>query len=173
MNYGSIYKRSFIHSGQSLIEIVAALGILIILISISTIAVITALNNSQHSKSQNQATIYAQTGIEILRQMRDSSWASFDNLSGSYCLSSNCAELTSNGACGVKNGSCGLNVDSVYSREVLIEKNSTKCTVGASSFTKATVSVSWSDNKCVSPSDYCRKVIIETCLADINRSGNL
>lgn len=151
--------------GQSLIEIIVALAALAILLTVSSSAIITALNNSQEAKSQNQASLYAQQSIEVLRQMRDSDWAVFNSLSGVYCMAATCTQLTSSGACGKKTGACGLNVD-VFSREVTILKNDNQCSSGSTQATKAIVGVSWNDSKCVSGS-FCRRVIAETCFSNI------
>jgi type II secretory pathway pseudopilin PulG len=158
--------------GQSLIEITVALGALTTLLTISAIAIITALSNSQESKNQNQASTYAQQGIEILRQMRDTSWSSFDSLSGTYCMDRTCSQLTSSGICGPKSGSCGQNVD-MYSREVTLQKNDPQCSVGGNSATRALVSVAWTDSKCTGGSTFCRLVKIETCFSNIYGDSGL
>jgi type II secretory pathway pseudopilin PulG len=152
--------------GQSLIEITVALGALSVLLTISAIAIITAFSNAQESKNQNQASTYAQQGIEILRQMRDASWTSFDNLSGAYCMDNSCAKLDSSGVCGPKSGSCGMNVG-VYSREITLQRSDPQCSVGANSATRALVTVAWTDGKCSGGNTFCRNVKIETCFSNI------
>ena len=75
--------------GQTIIEVLVALGASVAIIAAVTIAVTSALSNSLYNKNQNLATQYAQQGMEIMRQMRDSDWSSFSALSGNpaqYCL---------------------------------------------------------------------------------------
>ena len=158
--------------GQSLIEITVALGALVVILTVSSTAIISALNNSQEAKYQNQASVYAQQGIEVLRQTRDSSWTTFDNLSGAYCMASSCTQLKSNGPCGPKNGTCGKNVD-IFSRSVTLVKNNSQCNQDGVSGTKAFVTVAWSDSKCSPQSAHCRKVELETCFSNLYHNSGL
>lgn len=56
--------------GQSLIELVVALGLLAVIITILAVATITGLQNSQFSKNQALATKLAQEGQEKIRTIR-------------------------------------------------------------------------------------------------------
>lgn len=58
-------------NGQSLVEVVIALGIAVIIVIAFTNATITSVRNSQYSKNQNLATKYAQESIELIRAIRD------------------------------------------------------------------------------------------------------
>lgn len=155
-----------IFRGQSLLEITVALGSLGVLLAVCAIAIINALGNAQEAKFQNQASIYAQEGVEILRQMRDSDWGSFNNLSGVYCMADTCSTLSANGACGKRVGSCGTNAD-IYRREVTLDKNYPLCSQGGNNGTRATVSVSWNDSKCSGGNNFCRNVKVETCFSNL------
>ncbi len=156
--------------GQSLLEITVALGALSVLLTVSAMAIIGALSNAQEAKFQNQASIYAQQGIEILRQMRDSDWGSFNNLTGVYCMADICSTITANGACGKRVGTCGvsgINVVGIYRREVFIQKSDLKCSQGGVNATRAIVTVSWNDSKCSGAADFCRTVKVETCFSNL------
>lgn len=59
------------NKGQSLIELLVALGLLTVVITILSIATITGLQNSQYSKNQAQATKLSQEGLEKVRTVRD------------------------------------------------------------------------------------------------------
>lgn len=142
--------------GQTLIEALVALGAAVIIVSAITIVVISALNNAQFSKNQNLATQFAQQGMEIMRQKRDSSWGTFDELEGDYCLNKESNSLTSYGL------GCRQNVD-MFIRKVNIDKSSSDCSLA----TKVTVTVSWSDNKCTSHANlFCHKVELVSCFSD-------
>ncbi|MBI2430426.1 MAG: hypothetical protein HYV39_00175 [Candidatus Levybacteria bacterium] len=139
--------------GQTLIEILAAFGVAVVLVTAISIAVLSALSNAQFSKNQNLATQYAQEGMETVRR--------FAALSpGDYCLdknSKNSSDLR------LKGTGCGRNIDGIFTREITIEENSSKCL----DTKKVTALVSWSDSKCTSSND-CHKAELVSCLPDIN-----
>ncbi|MBI1919209.1 hypothetical protein HYS29_01330 [Candidatus Microgenomates bacterium] len=157
--------------GQTLIEVLLALGTAVVVLSATVVAVLAALNNAQFSKNQSLATQYAQEGMEVMRKMRNSNWSAFNDLSGSYCLAKDDVFLdiddSKNGA--VLNGcsrtgspSSNPNVDDIYARQVVIAKDSAEC--GGAGTAKATVSVSWVSNKCTASNLYCHKVELVSCL---------
>lgn len=151
--------------GQTLIEALVALGAAVIIVSAITAVVISALNNAQFSKNQNLATQFAQQGMEIMRQMRDSDWTTFNGLeSATYCLNKESNSLTSYGL------GCGQNVD-MFIREVHIDKSSdssNSCINNTEVNTEVTVSVLWSDNKCTSSTNpFCHKVELVSCFSDL------
>lgn len=153
--------------GQTLIEVLLALGTAVVVLSATVVAVISALNNAQFSKNQNLATQYAQQGMEIMRKMRDSNWAMFSLLStDQYCLDQNSTELSGRNrtiqGCAGGSSSNGQNIG-IFARRVDIEKDSSLC--GGSNQTKITVLVSWSSNKCTDSSNlYCHSVKLVSCL---------
>jgi len=57
--------------GQTLIELVVSIGIVLIIITGVTILTIRGLQNSQFARNQVQATKLAQEGIEKMRTIRD------------------------------------------------------------------------------------------------------
>ncbi|MDQ3098433.1 MAG: hypothetical protein M3Q44_01685 [bacterium] len=66
-----ILKKGINQEGQSLVEVVIALGIAVIIVIAFTNATITSVRNSQFSKNQNLATKYAQESLELIRAVRD------------------------------------------------------------------------------------------------------
>ena len=152
--------------GQTLIEALVALAAAVAVVYAISTAVISALSNAQFSKNQVLATQYAQQGIEIMRQLRDSDWSTFYsyNDSGSslyYCLDKNSKSIRSQGT------GCGQNVDN-FIREVQIQKNSSDCRTpsGITNAARITVIVKWSDGKCPAGDAYCHKVQLASCLSD-------
>src|SRR3989338_6084252 len=69
-------------SGQTLLEALVALATAVVIISAMTVTVLSSLNNAQFSKNQNQATLYAQQGIEFLKNQAQYNW----NLIAGYSL---------------------------------------------------------------------------------------
>lgn len=154
--------------GQTLLEVVIALGVAVIVVSLIAIAVIFALNNATYSKNQNLATQFGQEGMEIVRQLRDSDLAVFNSLSGNYCLAKGVKILNDSNR---KQVDCTQNVD-IFKREVIIYPPSSVFSCPANPpattapLTKVQVIVSWSDNKCSSSDLFCHKVELASCLAN-------
>lgn len=68
--------------GQSLIELIAATGIVLLIVTGILVSTNRSVKNTDFSKTQAQATKYAQEGIEIARNERDQNPASFWNRTG-------------------------------------------------------------------------------------------
>jgi len=66
--------------GQSLIELIVALGMMSLLLVALLALVSLSVRNSRLAKNNNQALALAQSGVELMRAMRD---FSFSGLSGS------------------------------------------------------------------------------------------
>ncbi len=157
----------FFQKGSSLVEILISLSIVIVLISITSVAVVTSLSNAQKTKSRSQAQSLAQQAVEVTRQIRDTNWATFDQYNGFYCLAGGTSQLTP------RVGSCGLNVDSMFNREIEFTRSSSACNRNGKTVTKVSVIVSWSSSRCSSTSDYCEKVVTDTCFANIYGDGGI
>jgi hypothetical protein len=149
-------------------------------LTIATVSITKALTSAGESKNRTQASDFAVQGLEIARQLRDSDWSSFDNLSGQYCMAQECAMISpSSASCGRKTVSCGVNAGA-FSREVTIEKNSSRCSVDVSTRrgvvqlrnTLVQVTVSWSDSSC-SNGAFCRSTSVESCMANKYADPNL
>lgn len=168
-------------SGQTLIEVLAALTAAVVIIAAIVSASLNALTNSEFTRDQNTATQYTQQGLELMRDMRNQNIASFSASylpDGTYCLASSCTFLnSSNSDCWQMTGlSCKQNVDK-FVREVVVAHNSTDCnaTPTPSDFlpsilttnVKITVNTSWYDNKCSDPANsFCHSVTASTCFSD-------
>lgn len=158
--------------GQSLLEVLAALGAGVIVLTAITVAVITSLSNAQFSKNQNIATQYAQEGMELLRKMRDSDWAAFSSLSsGSYCLDKGDTFLDNADRKNTALAGCSrtvlvspepVNVSPIFARQVdIVTEASSAC----GSNRKATVLVSWASGKCTSGA-FCHTVSLVSCFSN-------
>lgn len=160
--------------GQTLIEVVVAIGIFgVVMVAISTI-IISSLSNVQYSKYQNQATQYAQQGMEVIRNWRDTK---FDELAAvssttTYCFPQTCTKFGSVGC----NTSCPVapvaNIDNTFLREVSFPIDAS-CTVVASPTTRSVkVTVKWTDGKC-SSGQFCHQAHIVSCLSDYTKGSQL
>lgn len=128
--------------GQTLIEVVAALGVSIVVISAMTVAVISALSIAQLSKNQNLATQYAQQGMEILRKKKNVDF-DFFKTSATYCLDKNSTTFA-----GSSGTTCSVNIDNTFVRQITIDPNNSDCGSGGAAGTKVITTVSWTDSKC-------------------------
>lgn len=164
------------YKGQTIIEVVVALGAGIIVLSAMTMAVVTALNNASQSTNESQATLVAQQGIEIMRNMRNNNYSALAGLqNNTYCLAESCTAVTSssNSSCGLQTTTCPVNVDNKFIRKVELRQNSTACLasnatpVPGSKQTYINITVSWTDSKCRNSSNqYCHSVALNTCLSN-------
>lgn len=77
--------------GQSLLEAIVAVSVIVMVLVALVSAITFALSNAQFARNKTQATKYAQEAIEWLRNQRDSNWALFYSQARSspgaiYCL---------------------------------------------------------------------------------------
>ena len=99
--------------GQSLVEAVVAVAVVLLLVTGLIVATTASLRNSSLSKYRTQATNHAKEGMEQVRKLRDTSWQDFITKSGKYCLAST-NEWTQLGT----DETCPINVGNIFSREV-------------------------------------------------------
>lgn len=108
--------------GQTLIEALVALGIVLIVIVAIVTVVTIALSRSQFVKERTQAQKYAQEGIEWVRSERDRGWSNLANQvpagqSQTYCF--NTSPISSwPGA-----GTCSdFTLSSLFKRDVVLTR---------------------------------------------------
>lgn len=123
-------------SGQTLAEVVVAIGVVVLLVTGLIFGTSITLKASQYGKARSQAIQYAEEAIEMTRTLRDSGWTTFLTYGAvtprSWCLSKS-------GAWTAMSGSCTVNIDNVYTRTVTFtwDEIATKMQVD--------VAVSWTD----------------------------
>jgi type II secretory pathway pseudopilin PulG len=180
------------NKGQGLIEALIALGAAVVIISAITIAVVTAVHNSDFAKYQNLATGFAQQGIETVAQQSQLDWNHTATYGGTlpFCLAQGATTLPPSSSTSCKD----INAGSMFIREVDFTKippqlsctnlSSPCCSsslqpgIGAPDFctnnpslcsSQVTVTVKWTDGKCSSASDFCHSVKLDSCIQDIYR----
>ena len=152
----------FSEKGQSILEVMIALAAATIIITAIVAAVISALSNEQFSIGQNQATQFAQEGLDSMRNLSQTDWNTFVNYPQYNCLGKNETIPTQ------RSGTiCPENMDTgSFIREIWIESNScTSPTPPSLLNTKVTSVVKWADGKCMGAGDeqYCHKVELISC----------
>lgn len=123
--------------GQSLFEVVLALGV-ITLITVGIVILATnSIKNATFSKNKNIAAKYAQEAIEWLRSVRDTNPSLFitNSMVASYCLDS--LSWANTGNC----GSSEYLGSTIYLRQV----NFSSSVVSGKNLIEAEVVVSWRD----------------------------
>lgn len=153
--------------GQTLLEVLLALGATLLVVGAITTVVISSLNNAQFTKNQNLANNYAREGLEVIRKIRDSDWTEFRLYSNSYCLSNVSSHIDLLPLAAGAN--CGPNLLGIFSRQVDLTHTTTpECADGNSISSLVKVTVSWSDGKCPSGNIFCHKVGLISCLSNLD-----
>lgn len=76
-------------SGQTLVEVVVAIGMVVLLVTGLIVGTTVSLKGGQFGRTKSGAISFAQEAIELARGLRDVGWTSFRARSGMYCLSQN------------------------------------------------------------------------------------
>lgn len=126
----------YIHnqSGQTLAEVVVAIGVVVLLVTGLIFGTSITLKASQYGKARSQAVQYAQEAVEITRTLRDNGWTSFLTY-GAVTPLSWCLDKA--GVFTAMSGSCSANIDSFYTRQITFTWEDPKM--------KVDITVSWTD----------------------------
>lgn len=154
--------------GQTMIEVLVALGAAVIIISSITVAVITSVNNTSFSTNQNKATQLAQEGLDAARELRDSDYTQFvkyDELT--KCLgedkiipppddtTDSCSDRPNVGQ---------------FVRTVFFQNDDSQgC---GKDLTRVESVVSWSDSKCSVSDKFCHSVKLVSCFSQFGTIPN-
>ncbi|MBI3981046.1 prepilin-type N-terminal cleavage/methylation domain-containing protein [Candidatus Microgenomates bacterium] len=125
--------------GQSLIEVLIALGIGVLVIVALVQSLVTSIKNSQFAKNQNLATRYSQDAVENIRSERDKlGWtAMFTTYNNkTYCIGTGDSSTWT-----LKQPSCAVNVGVIFTREADFSDPD-----GASEKLLVEVTTSWTDS---------------------------
>ena len=117
--------------GQSLVEVLASLGMVILIVAALVNLVTASLRSSNYAKTASQANKFAQEGIEWLRSQRDRAvdWDSFkSSVVGTRCLRSFSEGLVT--------GDCTL-TGTIFKREAVISEDGMRLNVK--------ITVKWDD----------------------------
>lgn len=151
------------NSGQTLVEAIIALSVLMIVLSASSIVVISALNNTTFLKNQNEANKLAQQLIEYIRNIKTNDYSTFKGWTGNYCVGDPSVDGTYN-----FNSSATCDTPNIgnFVREVNFSDTDTDCLISAGVFgTRVRVRTKWSSGKC-SSGEFCHMSEIITCFTD-------
>lgn len=183
--------------GQTLLEILLAFGVSVMVLSAVIFGITTSLSNTQYSKNQNLANSYAQEGMAIIRQIRDSNWYNFTHsyeTNATYCLKPGSIIPDKPEDLSKPCRKPDEIVGDLFSREIKFEHNYPDCSgptptpapptfcvpgpcptiiPSATGGSKVTITVSWADNKCpVGPNlsnPFCHSVELITCFSSVDK----
>jgi type II secretory pathway component PulK len=154
--------------GQGLVEALIALGAAVVIISAITIAVVTSVHNSDFSSYQSLASNYAQQGMEIVQQQSQLDWNDTATYSGTgiWCLPERTTDFYSH----ITDSNCSLNNVNIQNKFLRLVEFKTVSSCGTN--IQAEVTVKWADSNCSinSGNAYCHQVVLDSCIADINRT---
>lgn len=154
--------------GMALLEVVLALGLMMIILTALVNVVLTSLNNAQYSKNLNIASQYAEEGMEMIREVKEDSWTTLNGYEVSpatYCLNSDLPLVERTGV-GFGCPDSTQNIDSFFVRKVKFEKPSSGDCVNPAIL--ATVSVAWSSGKCPQATDlFCHSAKTVSCFYNL------
>ncbi|MBP7832502.1 MAG: prepilin-type N-terminal cleavage/methylation domain-containing protein [Candidatus Levybacteria bacterium] len=167
-------KITFNHKGQTMIEALIALSIILTIMSATTVAVVTSLNNANFIKEQTQANKLAQEGMEYLRYQitnniqvgSNDAFATYSTYNNAYgrCMTPSFTMTTwapSTFICPASEL-----IEGKFSRTVRF--TTTQCDTSGAVFTnglRAIVTVYWRDGKCTS-SSYCHSQEVTSCFTN-------
>lgn len=127
-----ILRLMLAEKGQTLLEVLVALGVGVAVLVATTNAILSSLTGSDFGKNQTQATQYAQQAMEVVRDLRNREGASFFTRNGSYCMPTD--SLLTPGTCP------SPNIDNFFTRKIIFD------TLGAGR-KRIAVTVSFADSK--------------------------
>ncbi len=166
--------------GQTIIEAVVALALVIVVLTAITVAVISTVNNAEFARNQALASKYTQQGMEFMRYLRNnppSTGFTFDSYASQttagFCMdpsyNPNTSALSTSGStCNTVSTFPGGS----FVREVKFDNSlNANCSLG----TRVTVTTYWSSGKCGTATiqaRYCHKSQLVSCFSNPTSSGN-
>ncbi len=165
-------KITFNNRGQTLIEALIALTIILTIMSVTTVAVITSLNNANFIKLQTQSNKIAQEGMEHIRDqiVNKNLFAGFPSNPNIFNSSGKCMGpdnvIQAGNAPSPITNPCPVLIDGKFSR--VVRFTNAQCDSTNSSFAngvRVVVTVHWRDGKC-SGTTYCHKQEITSCFTN-------
>ncbi|MFH0749860.1 MAG: hypothetical protein V1917_03025 [Candidatus Gottesmanbacteria bacterium] len=131
------------YHGQSLVESVVTLGVVVLLVTGLIVGTTSSLRYAENSRSRSRATQYAQEGIELARKERDAGWIAFAR-TGMFCVDRSGA---------IPSDPCEL-IDNRFTRELRYEYDVGNMNVNVQS------SVSWIEGGAT------KNITLQTTLTD-------
>jgi type II secretory pathway pseudopilin PulG len=120
--------------GQTLIEIIVAIGVVVLLVTGLLAGATATLKAAQYSRVKSLAVRYSQEALETARTVRNTGWETFSTYGSvggiTWCLNKA-------GSWTQAPGSCSPNIDNIYTRTVVFTWQDPKMNVA--------VSTTWTD----------------------------
>lgn len=123
--------------GQSIVEVIIALAVMVLVLVALVRATIVAVRNANFAKNQAQATQYSEELLEWLRSERDTDWDNFVSYAGSGSATSYCFQSLS----WPSSGSCspGQEIAGIFLRQGSLNET-------AADRVEIVIAVTWQDS---------------------------
>lgn len=168
----------FNNSGQTLIEALIALSIIVVIMSGTTVAVISSLNNAGTVKDQSQANKVAQQGMEYIRDqiVNNNMFTTYSTYNNARCMDTNYGMAVQVYTASNPEAYCSdvqFLVDGKFMRTVSFWTS--RCAYdpsGVANFTdgiKVTVRTYWKDSKCGN-NKYCHNQELISCFINPSKT---
>lgn len=145
------------NSGQTIIEAVIALSVILIILAAIAIVIINGLSNSRFVQNQNLANKYAQQGIEFVRNIQQNDINTFASYEGNvYCIDESTVPQQLATCAGDT-----VNVGNSHIRTISLASGISPCQATEK---KITATVTWSSSKCPSSNRFCHRSELSSCL---------
>lgn len=112
-----------LQTGQSVVEMLMVLGLVAILVTSIVAGTTRSLISQRRSMDKDTAVKLAQSGMEIIRSLRDTDWDTFRNTTGTWCFS-------------------GTSLESVYDEDAFLD-----CPTRINNKYSRTVRFTWDESK--------------------------
>jgi len=154
------------NSGQVLIEAIVAIAVVAFVLAGIVTALIASVNNSTFSKNQNLATNFAQEGLDLIRDQKESDFVLFSTLGtgDSYCLGPNATSISIDSMVCQEDDVVG----GIFTRNIYVDSSGAEPSCGAPGIYVSSI-VSWNDSRCDGSSP-CHKVELDSCFLDLGES---
>lgn len=110
-------------SGQTLVEVIVVISVVILLVTGLIVSSSVTLKASQYGKMRSLGTQYAGEAIEAARNLRDSGWSTFFSVYGGNGVSPISWCLNKAGEWSAMDSLCPPNIDNFYTRMVTFTWN--------------------------------------------------
>lgn len=168
MNKGPIFQTSFKKNsyGQTLVEAIIALTVLMLIITALATLTLNSVNNSIFLRNQDNANKYAQEGMDFIAIHKKQDYTVFSSITnGDWCLDYDTATGTPKWPLiSVTSSQCYSSYTS-FSHTVNILANG--CTTAGNNGIQVTLTVGWTDAKCIGGA-YCHRAKLQSCFTNSN-----
>ncbi len=149
--------------GQTLVEAIIALTVLVVIITAIAALTLNSISNSIFLRSQDTANKFAQEGMDFLSTQKKQDYTTFSAMpNDNYCLSYSSSRNPQWPLVSGSGAAC-LNSNTTFTHEVNILSGG--CVTAGVVGIQVTLSVGWTDSKCLGGA-YCHRAKLQSCFTN-------